>query len=202
MMFAQTGADSVITAAQETGHWESVGLGFLLVTLCGLVVWVMRQQQIRLDAVANESNERENRLANRVTALEEKLETKLITMAQSVTTALGDNTQALVKFSAVLDTQQTLCGKHAELIGEHTTVIKEFEQLERGTATCLQQVIDALNDSTSILGVHRTLGEIATAKLIEVDARTDIDEAAKEKIREHIRRAIERAQRVADRRAD
>lgn len=126
------GADEAIAAASRSG-WEAVLLVVVMLAVCSAFWLVMNKNM-------NEAKTREDRLAARVTQLEDVIRTELLgalkmnseTMGKvlqasdSIVRAADRMTQTLEKFTSILDVRPCLLP-----VAEQRRLLKEFEDVEK-----------------------------------------------------------------------
>jgi len=91
MILAQAGAETVIDAAAKHS-WEAAAVALILAVMLGGIAWMLR--------VFWQINQR---LAERVTTLENTIESRLIAVVESTSNALTANTQMMDKVSSSID---------------------------------------------------------------------------------------------------
>ena len=107
-MFSQLpGTDAAIDAAAHRGY-EAILMAIVLLACIGLVGMLIRWFVNTMDSRLQEGIEREKRLADRVSHLEQVSETTLLDLVKSVQDTMSHNTSALLALTQALQDKPCL----------------------------------------------------------------------------------------------
>lgn len=97
------GTEEMIRAASDRGGWEAIAVVSLMLVMIGAFVFLGKWFIASTDSRLAEAKEREDRLAARITSLEDFAHTTLVVLVREVTVMMTKNNEAINALTEALN---------------------------------------------------------------------------------------------------